>query len=84
MTPTRIRAKLFRDGGSQAVRLPKACSFPGGHDEVFVRKEGRAVILEPVDEWSDTFLACLGSLDEDIPLPKRVLISTSRARKRAV
>lgn len=40
------RAKLFTHGGSQAVRLPKAFRFEGG--EVTVRREGEAVILEPV------------------------------------
>lgn len=41
-----VLAKLFRHGGSQAVRLPKAFRFEG--EEVTVRKEGNAVILEPV------------------------------------
>ncbi len=40
------RAKLFTHGGSQAVRLPKAFRFEGV--EVSVRKEGDAVILEPL------------------------------------
>jgi len=40
------RAKLFTHGGSQAVRLPKAFRFEGV--EVTVRREGEAVILEPV------------------------------------
>jgi antitoxin VapB len=40
------RAKLFSHGGSQAVRLPKAFRFEGS--EVTVRREGDAVILEPV------------------------------------
>jgi len=40
------RAKLFQHGGSQAVRLPKAFRFEG--TEVTVRREGDAVILEPV------------------------------------
>jgi antitoxin VapB len=40
------RAKLFQHGGSQAVRLPKAFRFEGS--EVTVRREGDAVILEPV------------------------------------
>ena len=40
------RAKLFQHGGSQAVRLPKAFRFEGS--EVTVRREGEAVILEPV------------------------------------
>ncbi len=40
------RAKLFWNGRSQAVRLPKEFRFDG--DEVEIRKEGEAVILEPV------------------------------------
>jgi antitoxin VapB len=40
------RAKLFTHGGSQAVRLPKAFRFEGV--EVTVRRDGDAVILEPV------------------------------------
>ena len=39
-------AKLFTHGGSQAVRLPKAFRFEG--TEVSVRKEGAAVMLEPM------------------------------------
>lgn len=38
-------AKLFRHGGSQAVRLPKAFRFPGS--EVFLEKRGEEVILRP-------------------------------------
>jgi antitoxin VapB len=62
------RAKLFRNGGSQAVRLPKACRFPA-QQEVLVRREGRRVILEPADEWPDEFRACLGAWHEEILRP---------------
>ena len=62
------RAKLFQNGGSQAVRLPKACRLPA-LEEVLVRREGRRVILEPADEWPEEFRACLGSWREDIPRP---------------
>ena len=62
------RAKLFQNGGSQAVRLPKACRFTEAQ-EVMVRRDGRRVILEPVDEWPDAFRACLGSWHEQIPRP---------------
>jgi antitoxin VapB len=64
------RAKLFRNGGSQAVRLPKDCRF-AAQREVLVRREGRRVILEPADEWSDKFRACLGAWSEDIPRPEQ-------------
>ena len=40
-------AKLFTNGRSQAVRLPKEFRFKG--TEVKIRKEGRKVILEPSD-----------------------------------
>ena len=62
------RAKLFQNGGSQAVRLPKTCRFPA-LQEVVVRREGRRVILEPADEWPGAFRACLGAWREDIPRP---------------
>lgn len=39
-------ARLFPNGRSQAVRLPKEYRFPG--DEVRIHREGDAVILEPV------------------------------------
>lgn len=63
-----VRAKLFQNGGSQAVRLPKACRFSAVH-EVLARREGRRVILEPADEWPDGFRACLGAWHAEIPRP---------------
>lgn len=46
-------AKLFSNGNSQAVRLPQEFRFPG--NEVRIRREGDAVILEPIisntKEW---------------------------------
>ncbi len=42
-------AKLFLNGRSQAVRLPLEFRFPG--TEVRVTRQGRGVLLEPV-EWS--------------------------------
>jgi antitoxin VapB len=38
-------AKLFKHGGSQAVRLPKAFRFEGA--EVIIEKRGEEVILKP-------------------------------------
>lgn len=46
-------ARLFRNGGSQAVRLPKEHRFPG--DRVRVTKVPGGVLLQPVysdpEEW---------------------------------
>jgi len=39
-------AKLFKNGSSQAVRLPKECRFAG--DEVVVKRFGDTVILVPM------------------------------------
>ena len=64
------RAKLFQNGGSQAVRLPKECRF-AVQGEVLVRRAGRRVILEAADEWSDRFQACLGAWHGKIPRPKQ-------------
>lgn len=48
-------AKLFKNGRSQAVRLPKEFRFEG--TEVRIRKQGEKVILEPVKRstWPDGF-----------------------------
>jgi antitoxin VapB len=43
---TEKRAKLFMNGNSQAVRLPKEFRFVG--TEVRVRRSGDGVLLEPV------------------------------------
>lgn len=66
---TASRAKLFRNGGSQAVRLPKECRFPDDEREVVVHREGRKIILEPADEWPSAFRACLGAWSEPIERP---------------
>lgn len=57
------RAKLFRNGQSQAVRLPKEFALPG--QEVFVRRVGRAVLLVPTaDPWT-AFEEALGRFTAD-------------------
>jgi len=64
------RAKIFYNGGSQAVRLPKSCRFAEDQHEVVARRVGRKVILEPADEWSRDFIDALGSWPEEIERPK--------------
>ncbi len=62
------RAKLFKSGGSQAVRLPKDYRFEG-QDEVLIYRYGHRVILEPkIREWSREFLELAGSA-QDFPYP---------------
>ncbi len=64
------KAKIFSNGGSQAVRLPKAVRFPDDQREVSVHREGRRVILEPADEWSAEFRSALGAWRETIERPR--------------
>ncbi len=62
------RAKLFKSGGSQAVRLPKGYRFEGA-DEVLIYRIGQRVILEPKRRrWSREFLEIAGAA-EDFPYP---------------
>ena len=72
------RAKIFQNGGSQAVRLPKSCRFDDGQEEVIVRRVGKKVILEPADTWSEEFLDCLGAWQEDIPRPPQKPIGSKK------
>ena len=71
-------AKIFTNGGSQAVRLPKSCRFPPDQREVLVRRVGRRVILEPADEWSSGFLQTLGGWNEAIERPRSRAISKKK------
>ena len=44
-------AKIFTNGGSQAIRLPKSCRFDD--DEVFVKRIGNIVMIIPKsDKWN--------------------------------
>ena len=52
-------AKIFLNGRSQAVRLPKDFRFSG--NDVFIRKIGKIVILIPKD---DPWASLANSLDQ--------------------
>jgi virulence-associated protein VagC len=57
----RFIAKVFRTGGSQAVRLPKECQLPGR--EVSVVREDDRLILQPINPrgWSREFLEMIST-----------------------
>jgi antitoxin VapB len=59
-------AKLFKHGRSQAVRLPKEFRMPG--NEVRVRRIGRGVLLEPLDDPFDV-KAWFDKLDDYLDEP---------------
>lgn len=56
-------AKLFINGRSQAVRLPKEFQFTG--KDVLIQKVGDAVILLPRDKSWEVFLHGLNNFTED-------------------
>jgi antitoxin VapB len=63
----RVTAKLFRNGRSQAVRLPKESRFAG--NEVYVEKHGDTLVLTPKQRaWSLFF--------SEVPLPSEDLLKT--------
>jgi antitoxin VapB len=75
-TPAPRKAKVFLNNRSQAVRLPKEFQF--NVPEVFIRKEGKAVVLSPQPfDWSrylaegpvasDSFMDGI----EDLPVQER-------------
>ena len=62
-------AKLFRNGRSQAVRLPKEFRFEG--DEVNIRRAGKRVILEPKKrrQWPRGYWKSWGKVPSDFRAP---------------
>ena len=47
-------AKLFKNGQSQAVRLPKEFRMAG--KEVYIKKQGEAIVLLPKEKsWAPLF-----------------------------
>lgn len=56
-------AKLFQNGSSQAVRLPKEFRFRGDH--VYIKKMGEAVVLLPVQNSWESLLASLSLFTDD-------------------
>jgi len=57
------RAKLFQNGSSQAVRLPREFRIPGREVKIF--KKGRQVILEPIETSWESFFESLSEFPED-------------------
>ncbi|SPF36442.1 Addiction module, SpoVT/AbrB protein [Candidatus Sulfotelmatobacter kueseliae] len=62
-------ARLFRNGRSQAVRLPVDFRFPGS--EVYVRRDpatGDVILSRRPDSWRDFF-----DLTDDLQIPEDFL-----------
>ncbi len=67
-------AKLFINGRSQAVRLPKAFRFKGS--AVKIRREGDKVVLEPLEQrsWPSEFWDVFDP-DPDFKTPEALIAS---------
>jgi antitoxin VapB len=56
-------AKLFKNGKSQAVRLPREFKFQG--TEVYIKRIGRNVMLIPKDDPWESLLSSLDEFSDD-------------------
>lgn len=56
-------AKLFTNGRSQAVRLPKECRFPG--EDVYIKRYQGIVMLLPKDSAWKVLVDSLAHFSED-------------------
>lgn len=72
-------AKLFINGRSQAVRLPREFRFEG--NEVCIKRIGSCVLLFPKDSAWDLLGGALGAADEDF-MPDRGQPAKPERRKR--
>ena len=65
-----MTAKVFENGRSQAVRLPKECRF--NTDEVAVNKIADIVLLMPkTNKWS-SFMQAIDMFSEDFMNEERI------------
>ena len=64
-----ITAKVFENGRSQAIRLPKECRFTS--DEVMVNKIGDIVILLPKQNKWDSFMRVIDMFSDDFMVDGR-------------
>ena len=58
-----LTAKIFENGRSQAVRLPKECRF--SEDEVLINRIGEIVIIMPKNSRWDAFKKAVDMFSED-------------------
>ncbi len=62
-------AKLFQNGQSQAVRLPKKYRFSG--DKVLIKRVGNAVVLLPYENSWETLFDSLEQFSDDFMSEER-------------
>lgn len=68
--PRGKRASIFKSNRNQAVRIPKDMEFPDGVKQVYVHKQGRSLVIVPVNDFWDDFFARPGiDISEPAELP---------------
>ncbi len=66
-----MTAKVFENGRSQAIRLPKECRFTS--DEVLVNKIGDIVIVLPKQNKWDSFMRAVDMFSDDFMADGRAI-----------
>jgi antitoxin VapB len=62
-------AKIFKNGKSQAIRLPKEYRFQGS--KVYIKQVGNAVVLLPENDSWQTLIESLTQFSDDFMLERQ-------------
>ncbi len=73
-----IRAKLFINGRSQAVRIPKDFAFVGV-DAVHIEKRGSSLILTPARSTWESLAELPPAADDFMQLRPRLLMTSGQS-----
>jgi len=71
-------AKLFKNGQSQAVRLPKEFRMTG--TEVYIKKQGEAIILLPKEKSWATLFKSLDQFEKDFRIERNQPVEAQKRK----
>ena len=63
------KARVFWTGRSQAIRLPREFRFET--EIVLVHREGRAVVVEPANEWPEGYVESFAGVPDEFTRPSQ-------------
>jgi len=69
-------AKIFKNGKSQAVRLPKEFKFQG--NEIYIKRIGHNVLLIPKDDPWESLVSSLDQFSDDFMAEREQLPAENR------
>ena len=78
-TSVPIKAKLFTNGRSQAVRIPKELAFVG-IDAVLIEKRGGSLVLTPARSTWESLAGIPAAAEDFMQLRPRLMKSPGQAR----